>query len=124
MANIGTKLFTSFFGKLVGEDEFGNKYFKSKPSIGKYVGRYNKERRWVIFNGKSEPSKIPPHWHGWIHYSFDEPPEKKASKAHSWQKEHTPNLTGTELAYLPPGHKNKKGNRDKANGDYEAWQPK
>ena len=27
---LGTRLFTLFFGKLVGEDDFGNKYYESK----------------------------------------------------------------------------------------------
>lgn len=124
MANIGTKLYTSFFGKKVGEDKFGNKYYCSSKSEGKKVGRYNKERRWVIYNGKAEASKIPPYWHGWIHYNTDEiPAEKDMKKAYSWQQEHLPNLTGTNLSYLPNGHKNNGGIRDKATGDYIPWNP-
>ncbi|MDX1950457.1 MAG: NADH:ubiquinone oxidoreductase subunit NDUFA12 [Rickettsiales bacterium] len=121
MANLGTRIFTLLFGKKVGEDGFGNKYYQSSIARGKNVGRYGKERRWVIYKGKAEPTKIPPEWHGWIHYSFDEPPQVVAK--FKWQKDHLPNLTGTDYAYLPSGHKESKGHRDKATGDYEAWKP-
>ena len=79
MANLGTKLFTIFFGVKVGTDEFGNVYYKTrKPND--YIGKYGKERRWVIYKGKSEASKIPASWHGWIHYTFDEIPDEKVLK--------------------------------------------
>ena len=121
MANIGTKLFTLLFGKKVGSDEFGNVYYQTR-NTQKIVGRYNKTRRWVIFNGMAEPSKVPAEWHGWLHYSFDEIPSVKIKK-HLWQKSFTPNLTGTDLKYLPSGHTDKLGKRDKATGDYVAWKP-
>ncbi len=121
MANLGTKIFTLLFGKKVGEDAFGNQYYKSSLALGKNVGRYGKERRWVIYKGKAEATKIPPEWHGWMHYSFDETPSVVSK--YKWQKDHLPNLTGTDYAYLPAGHKEAKGKRDKATGDYEAWKP-
>jgi NADH:ubiquinone oxidoreductase subunit len=106
MTSLGTLIFTHLFGKKMGEDEFGNEYYKSSKFLGKNVGRYNKERRWVIFNGKAEASKIPPYWHGWIHYNTDEIPEKEQSgRVYEWEKQHTPNLTGTDLSYQPKGHK-------------------
>jgi len=124
MANLGTKIYTSLFGKKVGEDEFGNKYYCSSKFFGKHVGRYDKERRWVIFNGRAEASKIPPYWHGWMHYSVDNiPTEKDMKKSTKWQKQHTPNLTGTNFAYLPKGHKDNEGIRDKSAGDYVPWNP-
>ena len=119
MAAIGTLLYTLVFGKKVGEDEFGNKYYTTKFS-SKQVGRYGKERRWVMFKGKVEASKIPPYWHGWIHYSYDHIPDKKDMlKNYEWQKQHLPNLTGTEFAYLPPAHTEK----DKAINNYQSWKP-
>ena len=123
MANIGTVIFTTLFGTKVGSDEFGNKYYKSSKFAGKHIGRYNKERRWVIFNGKAEASKIPPYWHGWMHYTHESPMTTEESKRYFWQKTHTPNLTGTKYAYMPPGHILKGGERDRAISDYEAWKP-
>ncbi len=124
MANIGTKLFTSLFGKKVGEDKFGNKYYKSSLRAGRNIGRYNKERRWVIYNGKAEASKIPAYWHGWVHYNTDEIPDSENNgKEYKWEQDHTPNLTGTNLSYLPNGHKKEGGVRDKATGDYIPWNP-
>ncbi len=123
MTSLGTAIFTLAFGKKVGADEFGNKYYKT-GAFSKQIGRYGKERRWVIYNGKAEASKIPPLWHGWIHFSFDDvPQEKDGKKNNSWQKPHLPNLTGTSYSYLPPGHTDRGGNREKATGDYTPWQP-
>jgi NADH:ubiquinone oxidoreductase subunit len=41
----------------------------------------------------------------------------------AWQKPHQANLTGTAAAYRPPGDILSVGQRDKATGDYEPWQP-
>lgn len=124
MAKIGTLIFTTVFGKKVGVDEFGNKYYKSSKLVGKYIGRYDKERRWVIFKGKAEPSKIPAYWHGWMHYALDEvPTAADIKKKYQWQKSHLPNLTGTAYSYLPSGHIQKGGKREKATGDYTPWKP-
>ena len=40
-----------------------------------------RKRRWVIYNGYAEASKVPPDWHGWLHYTFDEPPTDRAAEA-------------------------------------------
>lgn len=103
----------------VGTDQFGNKYFRASPRKG-----YKRERRWVIYNGTPEASKVPPEWHGWLHHQNDTAPEStQESYRRIWQKPHRPNLTGTNQAYRPPGHLLKGGHRDKATGDYEAWKP-
>ena len=54
---LGTKLQTFFFGKLVGEDSFGNKYYQSKSG-----------KRWVIYKDEIDASKIPNEWYSWIHF--------------------------------------------------------
>ena len=97
MANLTTKIYTYFYGKLVGEDEFGNKYYASSKKEGKHIGRPNKERRWVIYNGSDEPSKVPPLWHSWMHYTVDTAPSIR--DFYSWEQPHTPNLTGTKHAH-------------------------
>lgn len=120
MATIGTRLFTWLHGKLVGQDMFGNKYYEARR-IDPQMGR---KRRWVIYHGMAEPSKIPAHWHGWMHYTTNELPKEEDAKKYAWQKPHQPNLTGTKGRHLPPGHLLKGGNRAKsASGDYEAWTP-
>ena len=68
----GTQFWTWKHGELVGEDEFGNRYFRTRggridPSLGF-------ERRWVIYNGVAEASTVPPSWHGWLHHTVDVPP--------------------------------------------------
>jgi NADH:ubiquinone oxidoreductase subunit len=115
--SLGTRLFTWLRGSYVGSDTYGNRYYRGRPIAGR-----KRERRWVIYAGEVEASRVPPEWHGWLHGSQAEPPNPGQPR-HSWQKEHLPNLTGTELAYRPPGHTLAGGHRAAATGDYEPWTP-
>ncbi len=122
--SIGTWLYTQFFGECVGEDAHGNRYYRGQRKDGIHVGRADKERRWVVYKGIAEPSKIPPYWHSWMHYMTDTVPTEEDQQAvYTWEKPHLPNLTGTSHAYRPPGHIAKGGKRDAATGDYVPWQP-
>jgi len=105
--DIGTYLYVRCFCTLAGEDEFGNKYYISNKKNSE-----NRYTRYVIYSGKKEATKIPPMWHAWVHYMSDEVPD--SSKQYKWQKEKSPNKTGTKEAYSPVGHKLQK---------YESWQP-
>ena len=117
----GTQLWTWRFGELVGADEQGNRYYRTKgrkidPSLGF-------ERRWVTYRGVAEASKVPPAWHGWLHHTVDVPPTEETVRVYPWEKSHLPNLTGTPLAYRPSGSTLAQGRRPKATGDYKAWNP-
>ncbi|WP_288901444.1 NADH:ubiquinone oxidoreductase subunit NDUFA12 [uncultured Sneathiella sp.] len=120
MATIGTRLFTWWRGEQVGEDQFGNRYYREK---GKPTGPTGRERRWVVYKGRPEASKVPPAWHIWLHYTTDNLPEQQDLPQADWQEEHLPNLTGTEFAYRPDGSILKGGPRQKGTGDYQAWKP-
>ncbi len=105
--------------KFVGKDAGGNKYYKAKPRKGA-----KRDRRWVMYRGAPEASKIPAEWHGWMHHQSDVVPDSdKKSFRRKWQKPHQQNMTGTLEAYRPSGHILKGGKRDSATGDYEAWTP-
>lgn len=117
-ATIGTLLNTWLTGRYVGTDEFGNRYYEARrePAVGQ------RQRRWVIYRGAPEPSKIPAAWHGWLHYTLSRP-IVEASHKYGWQKEHLPNLTGTVMRYVPAGHITKGGKRAANTADYEPWKP-
>ena len=68
----GTQVWTRLYGEFVGEDEFGNRYYRTRG--GKIDPTLGFERRWVIYNGLAEASKVPPSWHGWLHHTVDVPP--------------------------------------------------
>ncbi|HTZ80340.1 MAG TPA: NADH:ubiquinone oxidoreductase subunit NDUFA12 [Stellaceae bacterium] len=121
---IGTRLFTWWKGELVGTDQFGNRYYREKPGrqLHRGGGHDSRERRWVIYKGEVEASKVPADWHAWLHHTNDTLPSA-AAPTYSWQKPHLPNLTGTPLAYRPPGSVLKGGHRAPTTGDYEPWQP-
>ena len=104
----GTFLYTLFFGKLVGRDEFGNKYYQNK-----------KGKRWVIYNGEINASKITSDWFSWIHYINNTIPGELNKKKHSWQKPHKDNKTGTKDAFKP----NKISKKAKNFKKYETWKP-
>jgi NADH:ubiquinone oxidoreductase subunit len=109
----GTRLWTWRKGELVGEDELGNRYYRERG------GR----RRWVIYNGEAEASKVPPDWHGWLHYTVDEPPTEEAYEPREWQKPPRPNMTGTPEAYRPRGSTLSPDPRPARPGGYRAWRP-
>lgn len=106
--------------RFVGEDEFGNRYFEDRrPSMGES----DYFRRYVIYKGLAEPSKVPPDWHGWLHHTFDAPPTEAPLKRQIWEKPHQPNFTGTLKAYRPKGAISSGGKRQESDSDYEAWTP-
>jgi len=122
---IGTRLYTWWKGELVGTDQFGNRYYREKNqrALIKGGGRESREKRWVIYEGSAEASKVPSEWHGWLHHIAADVPSMDPAARRPWQKEHLPNLTGTALAYRPPGSVLKGGKRARAAGDYEPWSP-
>lgn len=120
MATLGTLLFTWWKGDHVGEDQFGNKYYTEK---GKATGPVGRRRRWVVYKGRPEASKVPAAWHIWLHYTTDDLPDQQTIKSNDWEKEHLPNLSGTEFAYRPGGAVNSEGQRQKSSADYSAWKP-
>ncbi|MSP10830.1 MAG: NADH-ubiquinone oxidoreductase [Pelagibacteraceae bacterium] len=100
----GTRLKTIFFGKLVGTDSTGNKYYEGKN-----------RKRWVIYSGTIDASKIPVEWYSWIHFIKNKIEKIHDLKKFDWQKPHQPNLTGTEEAYYP----NK--NEHEIKKKYKSW---
>ena len=106
----------------VGVDEQGNRYFEEKEnSLPGSDGR--QPRRWVVYHGIAEASRVPPDWHGWLHHTFDESPANNPLQRRSFEKDHLPNMTGTPLAYHPPGSLSRTGGPADVADDYEAWSP-
>ena len=115
--SLNTRFYTWRHGTRVGEDEFGNVYFQGgKDSEGR-------TRRWVMYNGYSEASTIPPGWYGWMHHRTDVAPSDVQYHPHEWQKPHVPNMTGTPEAYRPRGSLLTGEERPRVTGDYDAWSP-
>lgn len=108
---LNTQFFTWRKGVKVGEDAEGNIFYKSKDG----------KRRWVIYNGEAEASRVSPDWHGWLHHTYAEPPTDAPLPRKSWEQPHQENLTGTAMAYAPSGSIRKSGAN--ATKDYEAWTP-
>jgi NADH:ubiquinone oxidoreductase subunit len=109
--SFGTQFWTWRNGEKVGEDGQGNIFYRNADD----------SRRWVIYNGDIEASRIDPDWHGWLHRTWDEPPTDKPLVHKSWEKPHQVNLTGTVNAYAPAG--SLRAAAPKSRSDYEAWSP-
>lgn len=116
--SLGTRIFTWLNGDYVGTDVHGNRYYR-----GRKPNKWGHERRWVLYSGVAEASKVPPEWHAWLHHITDKPLTESAANRRDWQKEHVPNLTGTDGAYVPPGHDSRRGADAPLKGDYEPWKP-
>ena len=90
-----TRIKTILFGKFIGQDTFGNKYYESK-----------KGKRWVIYFDEIDASKIPVEWYSWMHFTPNKIEKEHDLKKYQWQKPHQHNLTGTDSAYYPNKNKN------------------
>ncbi len=110
-ATLNTLLYTWRYGVKIGEDEAGNTFYRSKDG----------KRRWVIYSGEAEASRVSPEWHGWLHHTWNETPTERPIKKQAWEKPHLPNLTGTPAAYAPEGSIRRVDPKPKS--DYEAWTP-
>ncbi len=111
-----TRIVTWLIGELVGMDSYGNRYYRNVAHASD-----RRERRWVLYKGLPEASKVPPEWHIWLHHTADAP--LGTMELRPWQKEHMPNMTGTQNRYLPSGHDRRRDSRAKSTGDYDAWHP-
>ncbi|GAB5377057.1 MAG: NADH:ubiquinone oxidoreductase subunit NDUFA12 [Acuticoccus sp.] len=116
----GTSFTTWLRGEPVGEDEFGNQYYRSCG--GKPDPALGYERRWVIYNGEAEATKIPPGWYRWMHHLGDEVPDG-SYEPREWQKPHRENRTGTPEAYHPGGSILRPDPGATARKGYDAWSP-
>ena len=108
---LNTQLYTWRKGTKVGEDSQGNIFYRSKDG----------DRRWDIYNGEAEESRVSPEWHGWLHHTYQDPPTEAPLPRKRWEKPHLENLTGTPLAYAPAGSIRR--SVPKPRSDYEAWKP-
>jgi NADH:ubiquinone oxidoreductase subunit len=109
---LSTRIQTMLSGEKVGSDDGGNTYYLSKKNT----------KRWVVYKGSNDASKIPSEWHLWLHYTTDERPASNYSKKYIWQKKHKENMTGTNESYYPIGSlRSKKSNN--IIKSYESWKP-
>ncbi|SLN76030.1 NADH:ubiquinone oxidoreductase subunit NDUFA12 [Roseisalinus antarcticus] len=108
---LNTQFMTWRKGERVGEDAQGNIYYRNADD----------SKRWVIYNGEIEGSRVSPDWHGWLHHTWAETPSDRPLVHKAWEKEHLPNLTGTDRAYAPKGSILRAEPLPRT--DYEAWTP-
>jgi NADH:ubiquinone oxidoreductase subunit len=116
-ATFGTAMGTMFGGSKVGEDGLGNAYYEGGKTVG------GLPRRWVIYAGSNDASRVPPEWHGWLHHSVAALPQDSLPPPRGWEAPAEANLTGSALAYRPQGSPEPGRIRAAATGDYEAWTP-
>ncbi len=119
-ATIGARAQIARTSVFLGEDDFGNRYYESTAKKFDYDHR---NRRFVIYAGYPDASKVPAEWHGWLHHTVVEPPTRAPLKHKPWEREHRPNLTGTIWAWRPKGSLTRGGQRAAASGDYQPWTP-
>ena len=101
----------------VGEDALGNVYWQGGRDTA------GNPRRWVIYAGSNDASRVPPEWFSWLHHQVDAVPDQSLPPPRVWERPAAPNLTGSADAYRPTGALERGGRRQAATGDYEAWTP-
>ena len=106
---LGVRLWTYFNGRLVAEDQYKNRYYSNK----------NDSRRWVVYYGEIDASKVTPEWNNWLRFTSTEKPGNVAQC--DWQIEHKQNQTGTSNSYSPQTIFDKTNLKKKI--DYDKWSP-
>ena len=61
----------NFHQRVVDDDGF-----LIEEAEGKGTGAGKTRRRWVIYKGYADASRVPSDWHGWLHHTFDTPPSE------------------------------------------------
>ena len=113
-ASWSTSLFSRRNGSEAGRDDAGNIYFQHKDDPA---------RRWVIYGGSNDSSRVPPTWNAWLRGTIPDVPAKALPPRRRFEVDPQPNLTGTADAYRPGGSLSGTGVRAPATGDYQAWKP-
>ena len=108
---LNTQFWTWRAGQRVGDDAGGNVFYRN----------HDDSRRWVIYNGEAEATRVPTEWFGWLHRTWDAPPTEDAPVRRFWEKPSLPNLTGTPYAYAPSGSIRRPDPVERQ--DYDAWTP-
>ncbi len=113
-ASWGTAIFSRRNGREAGRDSAGNVYFQHKD---------NASRRWVLYNGDNDASRVPPDWQLWLRGTIDDVPAKSLPPLRKFHQPPTANLTGTMAAFKPDGVLGSGKIRPASTGDYEPWIP-
>jgi len=113
-ASWGTAFLSRRHGEEAGRDDAGNIYFRHRD---------DPKRRWVIYNGSNDSSRVPPAWNAWLRGTIDELPSKALPPRRPFELDPVANLTGTASAFRPGGSLARENIRPAATGDYEAWKP-
>ena len=99
----GTQVWTSLYGEFVGEDEFGNRYYRTKGGKIDPVARLRaalgdlQRRRRSLEDPAGLARLDAPHRR--------RPADAEDYKPRPWQKPHRPNMTGTPAAHRPPARR-------------------
>ena len=112
--NIATILYSFLYGKKVGEDNQGNRFF---------IHKKNKKKRWVLYKEQIDPTNLEVKWQIWLTETNKDKEVNTNNRSFKWQKNKKANLTGTLDSYHPVSHSDKeKMSFDKKNKN-SVWKP-
>ena len=78
-ATFGTRL--GLRGKTrVGDDALGNVYYQGGKDTNGWP------RRWVIYSGSNDASRVAPEWFSWLHHQVDDLPDRALPPPRAWEK--------------------------------------
>lgn len=114
-------------GRLVGTDQFNNRYYEAPPNS------LQLRERWIEFGGKKKDfnaSRIPPEWHTWL-TRVDEhtPMDKIVFETQKYQVSYKPTALskmGQNPNYVPSNYYNKPVDVPHVKYDkqkYTSWDP-
>ena len=90
--SVGTILYSFLFGKMIGKDKIGNKFF---------IHRKIKGKKWVLYKKNIDPTALEVKWQIWLTNTDMNSVNISEEKNYAWQKTKKANLTGTINSYHP-----------------------
>ena len=90
--SIGILLYSLLYGRKIGEDKLGNKFFTHKKKS---------DKRWVLYKKVVDPTVLDVKWQIWLTNRNISKDSLEEISNFSWQKEKKANLTGTSSSYHP-----------------------
>ena len=113
--DVGHGLFTAPLWQGGRPRRAGNIYYQDKKDAA---------RRWVIYAGDNDGSRVPPDWHA-VAARDDRRTarQRRCRRCASSRQAPTPNLTGTMAAFRPDGALGWGRSGPPSTGDYEPWMP-
>ena len=112
--SIGTILYSLLYGKKIGEDNKGNKF---------YIHKKNNKKKWVLYKKQIDPTNLEVEWQIWLTKTDTDKETILNKQSFKWQKSKKANLTGTIDSYHPANKPDREKKYLEKKNKSSVWKP-